>query len=336
MSSAPPGAPARVCARGVGLCRATLDAIDGRGWLLGVVVAAALVLAARPAGAQLQTCVEIVAPDSETAALTMLVRAEVDRHTTHRAATGGECQAELTVELIDLGKGNQAERWVTGRVDGQVPHREKVGADGLALAVERLLTVVLHNDPLVLRGPESNTWIAQQKRALERRSVTHFGAELYELGTALGAGVETLPGVALVIRREVSALYVGARLAGALSPSHNPDRLRLRAQFDAQIELALYSAPEANTSWFAGAMLGLVHHRFEGPAPLDGPDATGSAVSTGLSLAVRGGIETMRTSNVRVLAFLQLQAPAFISEDPDHGVVDRWVPNAVLGAGVLF
>ena len=41
-------------------------------------------------------------------------------------------------------------------------------------------------------------------------------------------------------------------------------------------------------------------------------------------------------ADVRVLAFLQLQVPAFISEDPDHGVVDRWVPNATLGVGVLF
>jgi hypothetical protein len=138
------------------------------------------------------------------------------------------------------------------------------------------------------------------------------------------------------LRRDVSALSIGARLGGALSPSHQPDRLRLRAQVDAQVELALYAAPEANVSWFGGALLGLVYQRFEGPAPLDGADATGSAVSAGLSLAVRGGIEAMRTSNVRVLAFLQLQAPAFVSSDPDHGVVDRWVPNAALGAGVLF
>jgi hypothetical protein len=307
--------------------------------LLHVAALAALLFAERPARAQQQTCIEIVAPAADSDALAKLVRAEVDRHPSHRAALAKDCQSELTVELIEIGgkTGNaQAERWVTGRINTQVPHREKVGPDGLAAAVERLLTVVMHNDPLVLHGPESNTWIAQQKRALERRSATHLGAEVYELGTALGSGVETLPGVAFVLRREVSALYIGARLGGAVSPSYRPDRLRLRAQFDAQVELALYSAPEANVSWFAGALLGLVYHRFEGPAPFDGADASGSAVSTGLSLAVRGGIEAMRTSNVRVLAFLQLQAPAFVSRDPDHGVVDRWVPTAALGAGVLF
>ncbi len=306
-----------------------------------VTALAVSVFAVVPARAQQQTCIEIVAPAAEADALTKLVRAEVDRHPSHRAALSKDCQSELTVELIEIGgksgdKSAQAERWVTGRINTQVPHREKVGADGLAAAVERLLTVLLHNDPLVLHGPESNTWIAQQKRALERRSATHLGAEVYELGTTLGSGIETLPGVAFVLRREVSALYIGARLGGAVSPSYRPDRLRLRAQFDAQVELALYSAPEANVSWFAGALLGLVYHRFEGPAPFDGADASGSAVSTGLSLAVRGGIEAMRTSNVRVLAFLQLQAPAFVSRDPDHGVVDRWIPTTALGAGVLF
>ena len=78
------------------------------------------------------------------------------------------------------------ERWVTGRINTQVPFREKVGADGIGPAVQRLLAVVLNNDPLILQGPESNTWLRRQGRALERRSVMHFGAELYELAVRLG------------------------------------------------------------------------------------------------------------------------------------------------------
>ena len=72
--------------------------------------------------------------------------------------------------------------------------------------------------------------------------------------------------------------------------------------------------------------MGLVHHRFEGPATFDGPGATGTATSSGLSLGLRGGVETMRTADVRLLAFLQLMVPAFISKDTDHGVVDQWMP----------
>ena len=209
-----------------------------------------------------------------------------------------------------------------------MPYREKVGADGIGPAVQRLLTVVLNNDPLILKGPEANTWLRRQGRALERRSVMHFGGELYELAARLGSSFDTLPGVAIIVRREVSALHVGARLGGAFNPGNDPDRLQLRAQFDAQIEAALYASPSENTSLFASALLGLVHQRFEGPAPFDGPGATGTATSSGLSLGLRGGVETMRTSDVHLLAFLQPDMPAFISHDIDHGVVDQWVPSA--------
>jgi len=289
-------------------------------------------LVPRPARAQLRTCVDIVAPAREAGALDRLVRAEVDRHPTHHAAATG-CQAYLTVELIDLGG---QERWVTGRIDTQVPQRERVGADGLGPAVERLLTVVLHNDPVLLRGPGAEGWLARSKRALEIHSVTHYGLEVYEIATSLGSSLDGLPGVALALRREVSAFYVGARVGGAFQPSTDPARLHLRAQFDAQAEVTVYAVPAASTSLFAGALIGLVYQRFQGPAALDGAGATGTATATGLSLALRGGVEALRTSDVRILGFVQLEAPAFVSRDADHGVVDRWVPSASVGAGLLF
>jgi len=301
--------------------------------LIGLLAGALLTMLAGPAAAQLRTCVHVEPGKTDRDALTRLVKSELDRHPTHRAATE-DCQAELTVELIDLGAQN--EKWVTGRINTQVPYREKVGADGIGPAVQRLLTVILNNDPLILKGPEANTWLRRQGRALERRSVLHVGGELYELAARLGSSFDMLPGVAIVVRREVSALHVGARLGGAFNPGNDPDRLHLRAQFDAQIEAALYAAPSENTSLFGSALLGLVHQRFEGPAPLDGPTATGTATSTGLSLGLRGGVETMRTSDVHLLAFLQLTLPAFISKDIDHGVVDQWMPSLALGAGVLY
>ena len=300
---------------------------------LGLLAGALLILAARPAAAQLRTCVHVEPGKTDAGALARLVKSELDRHPSHHAAVEN-CQAELTVEMIDLGA--TGEKWVTGRINTQVPYREKVGADGIAPAVQRLLTVVLNNDPLILKGPESNSWLRRQGRALERRSVMHFGAELYELGARLGSSLDTLPGIAFVVRREVSALHVGARLGGAFNPGSEPNRLHLRAQFDAQIEAALYAAPESDTSLFGSALLGLVHQRFEGPATFDGAGATGTATSSGLSLGVRGGVELMRTTDVHLLAFVQATLPAFISHDPDHGVVDHWVPTLSLGAGVLY
>jgi len=294
--------------------------------------AALLLLFAPSAAAQLRTCVHTEPGRADAEALTRLVRAEIDRHPTHRAATD-DCQGDLTVEIIDLGDG---ERWVTGRINTQVPHREKIGPDGLAPAVERLLTVVLANDPLTLQGPEANTWLNRQKRAMERRSVMHFGGELYELASPVGGSVDTLSGVAVTLRREVSALHIGARVGGAFNPGGVANHLHLHLQFDAQVETALYLSPSENTSLFASALVGLVHYRFEGPATLDGPGATGTASSSGLTLGARVGVETMRTADVRALFFLQVMFPAFSSDDPDHGVVNEWVPSAAFGAGLLY
>ena len=302
--------------------------------LTRILAGAALLLVARSAAAQLRTCVQVEPGRADAQALTRLVKAELDRHPTHRAVDK-DCQGYLTVEMIDLGA-QQNEKWVTGRINTQVPFREKVGPDGIGPAVQRLLTVVLNNDPLILKGPESNTWLSRQGRALERRSVMHFGGELYELATRLGGALDTLPGVAITARREVSALHVGARLGAAFNPSAPADHLHLRAQFDAQIEASLYASPAENTSLFGSALLGLSHLRCEGPATFDGPGATGTASSTGLSFGLRGGVETLRTANVHVLMFLQVTLPAFINGDPDHGVVDQWVPSAGIGAGILY
>jgi hypothetical protein len=294
-------------------------------------------LVARSAAAQISTCVEIQGK-SDAAALDRLVRSELDRHPTHRAATAPDCQGYLTVEVIDLGgQGNKEDgRWINGRINNQVPYREKVGPDGLAPAVERLLKVVLHNDPLVLRGPESPGWLQRQRRALERRSATHFGAEVYETVAPLGPTVATLSGLGLSLRREIDALYIGVRVGGAVDAQDHPGALRLHAQVDAQVEAALYLSPLASTTLFASALVGLAYQRFDGPAPFDGPGAVGTSTSTGVSLALRGGVEALRTSDVRLVAFLQLQAPGFVSRDPDHGVVDRWIPSVSLGAGALF
>lgn len=301
---------------------------------LGLLAGALLMMMAGPAAAQLRTCVRVEAGKADAQALTKLVKAEMDRHATHRAVDQ-DCQGYLTVELIDVG-GPQNERWVNGRINTQVPFREKVGADGIGPAVQRLLTVVLNNDPLILQGPESNTWLRRQGRALERRSVMHFGGEFYELATRIGGSFDTVPGVAFTVRREVSALHVGARIGGAFNPEARSDQLHLRLQVDAQIEAALYASPAENTSLFASAMLGLSHIRCEGPATFDGPGATGTASTSGLSFGLRGGVETLRTADVHILVFVQVTLPAFINDDPDHGVVDQWVPSAGLGAGILY
>jgi hypothetical protein len=301
--------------------------------LLGLAVIATLTAASGVARAQLRTCVEIETAPGPTDPLARLIRDEIDRHPTHRAATT-DCQGYLSIEVIDLGA--EGGKWITGRLDSQVPHRERIGSDGIAPAVERLLTILLHNDPLVLHGPQSTNWLMRQERALRLHSTTHFGLEVYELAAPVGAPLATLPGVALSLRREIDQVSIGVRLAGAFNPGAEPATLNLHTQFDAQVEAAYYFRPVESVSLFAGLLVGLVYQRFEGPALLDGAGATGVSTSDGLAVGLRAGIEALRVADVRLLAFLDLEAPAFISRDPDHGVVDQWAPSASLGIGVLF
>jgi len=307
----------------------------GRWLLCGAVALASRLAGTRPALAQLRTCVTVEGAKEATEVLTRLVRSEVDRHPTHRAASDG-CQAYLTVELIDLGAQAGEGRWLNGRINTQVPYREKIGPDGQVAAVERLLTVVLANDPFVLRDPNATSWLRRQQRALEVRSHLRVGVEVYERASWMDGSLATLPGLAVSLRREVSEFFIGVRLGGAVQSDGARGQLQLRAQVDAQLEAAVYARPSANVSLFVSGLLGIAHQRFQGPAPFDGPGAIGDATSTGVSVGARAGVEVLRISDVRGLAFLELQAPTFVSADPDHGVVDAWIPSASLGMGVLF
>ena len=202
--------------------------------------------------------------------------------------------------------------------------------------MQRLLTVVLNNDPLILKGPNRTPGSGARVGRWNNAARCTSAGRSTSWRRGWDPIVDFLPGVAIVVRREVSALHIGARVGGAFNPGREPDRLQLNTQIDAQIEGAVYASPAENTSLFASALIGLVHYRFEGPAPLDGPGATGTTSSSGLSLGVRGGVETMRTSDVRLVAFLQVAVPAFKSSDPDHGVVNNWVPSLAVGAGLLY
>src|SRR5258708_37645184 len=104
-----------------------------RSWLATVVATA--ILWCLPARAQLRTCIKVEGPGASSEELARLVRLEVDRHRTHHAVEN-DCQSHLTVELLDLGKEG---RWLTGRIDTQVPHREQVQEGELVAAAERMV-----------------------------------------------------------------------------------------------------------------------------------------------------------------------------------------------------
>jgi hypothetical protein len=285
---------------------------------------------AEDALARIRTCVTLdVASDK---ALEKLVRSELDRHTTHQFAST-ECEARLRIELIALEAGMGGRRYLTGWLDGQVPYRVEIGKGGVAPALEELLTVLLHNDPRRLRGPEAEKDVfGSGLRALRVSGQTYFGFEAYSLGAWVDGSAQTLPGLAAVVRREVGRVHIAARVAGAHSVGQQHE-LQLDTQLVAQLELALFSSATADTSVFIAVVAGYELQAFSGPGA-DGTQET--AMASGFSPGARLGVELFRVTRARAQLFAQGLVPTFVSSDGDSGVVDQWTPTLALGAAVLF
>lgn len=281
--------------------------------------------------ARIRTCVEIEAATNEHA-LVRLVRSELNRHTTHVFAER-DCEARLRVELVIVRDDAGGGRHLTGWMDGEVPYRVDIAEGGLAHAVEELLAVLLHNDPRRLRGPEAEKDVfGRGMRALRVSGQTYFGFEAYQLGAIVDGSLQTLPGLAVVLRREVGRVHIGARVGGAHSLGDR-NQLTLKTDLVAQIEGAWFSSATADTAAFLALTFGYELQGFEGPTS-DGQRAT--ALSSGFSPGMRGGVELFRVTRARAQLFVQALVPTFVSKDGDAGVVDQWTPTLALGAGVLF
>jgi len=298
--------------------------------LLAIALAAALILLAHDARARVRVCVFLDSSRPEASELRRLVMTEVDRHPTHQAVEQG-CESQLVLELVELGGDFHGERYLTGRLDSEVPHREPVPSGGLAKAVERLVTVVLHNDPRKLYGPERDDWIGRTRAAFLQRGTTHFGLELAQTMAVVGSELQTLPGAALSARREIDRIHVGARVGGATTLNAEQPALRLSQQFFAQIELALFSSADAPSAVFGALVGGLEYQRYQGVVANEPERRVQSAAMMGFSVGVRSGIEILRYSDVRFQLFCQLLLPTFAARDESSALVDQWTPTAALG-----
>jgi hypothetical protein len=300
---------------------------------ISLPILAALVLCGSPAAAQsvAETCVEVLTRRADANALRRLVMDELDRHRTHRAAES-DCLTFLRVELIETAE----QTYVTARMNAEVPHREKVSGEDLAPAISRALRVVLHNDPVRLKGPREEDFLRRSLRSLKNGRFL-FGAEVFQVGALAGEGLSTLPGVAFVARREVHRWHLGARVAFAHEVDEtNPMKLGMTSQVSAQLQVSWFPYWDADFSPYVAGLMGVDHQRFRGPARLLGAGETAKATATGLGLGLRGGAELFRTTTGRVDLFAQATLPAFSSSDEEAGVVDEWVPTVTLGAGILF
>jgi len=294
----------------------------------------ALLLLSIQAQARTPTCVEVIGAKGDAAELRRLVESELDRHRSHRAVREG-CGSYLRVELIEIDPVDGGGRFLTARINEQVPQRVRVDGRGLEPALERLLTVVMHNDPVRLRGPLTRTWLGEQGEAFVRGE-NRYAIEAFQLYTPLGDSLQSLPGLVLSAGRETRAWYLGLRLGSALAPSPPDDRAALSLWVKGELEAGLFASPTGTSSLFAALLLGAEVQRFTGPAPLLGPGARGSAVSGGFAPGLRAGLELLRVAEARVTLFAEISLPAFISTDRDGGIVDQWLPTAAIGGGAML
>lgn len=301
-----------------------------------VLLTVALCMLAAPALAQsedpstellgrIPTCVS-VSSASETDSLGRLVHLEVDRHTSHRVAQG--CTSRLHVELFTL----EGRRWLTGRIDDAVPHRLEVD-DALEVAVEELVTILLHNDPERLRRPSEDQGLSGALGRLQREGNSLWSLEVFELLGLIEGEVFNATGFGFAYRREHAQWSLALHVAFATRTSAVPQSLALMVVGDVAFDVRYAFSPDAAASGFLGLQLGLEHQWLRGPLASD-PNRRDSANRTGLFVGVRGGVELFRTTRSRLELFVQANLPLFRARDEEGDVVKNWFPTARIGVAL--
>ncbi len=298
-----------------------------------LLLAALLLGFAAPAFAstRVPTCVSVEAPVDSKPGLEKLVRAELDSHPSHYAADEG-CESQLSVELVSVPREGT---WLTGRINGQVPQRETVERGQLAPAVERLLAVLLHNDPIRLRGPVEASWVQDRARELQRGHLV-FDAAVAQSALWLGPRVQFLPAVVAGARREGDTFQLGGHILATFATGERGETLHADYRFALELDAMFWSSREATTAYFAGPVVGWEIERFEGPALLLQPPTPTEFDHHGPIVGARGGLEMMRHTDMRVFLAWEVTLPVLVAKDIDQGVISRWVPSSTLSVGLGF
>jgi hypothetical protein len=286
------------------------------------------------ADGQVATCVSVDGPASDRGALEKLVTSEVDRHPSHRAQ-GEPCDTHLHVEVIDV----QGDRFLTGRVGGEVPQRVPVeGKDGRALAsaVGELLRVVLGNDPVVLHTPGEQSFFGARVLELKDLGRNTIDFAVLETASLVADRATFLPGLRFGFTREVSMWQIGIEATFAQRLTSHPGTLDLDGLARLDLAGTLFFSKDADVAGFGGVTLGLAYQRYRGPRAADFGGGDGDYSAVGPSLGLRTGLEIFRSTSTRATLFVEGYLPMFVAKDEETEIVDTWTPGISLGAAVRF
>jgi hypothetical protein len=166
-------------------------------------------LAAPAAGAATTLCVEVRSDDAALGAgLRKLVLDEVAHYPSHSvvdrdwsdgrgssapdpAGAAPLCASRLAVELFQLA----GQRYITARVNREVPVRFGVGKDNLAERLAAALRLALRNDPVHLAtDPRELSAVQRAAHSILRRGHTRVRLELFQAIAGSDRGATFAPG----------------------------------------------------------------------------------------------------------------------------------------------
>jgi hypothetical protein len=235
-------------------------------WIWAASVLLMFVTSHARAQEKVRTCVVVEASTPERDALVRLVESEVDRHPSHRAVKDPKerCSTTLRVELIEIG----GDRFLTGRVGGEVPQRAQIAGKGgkaLETALAELLRVVLGNDPVTLKAPGGHSWLGDRVLELRDHARSRFDFAALESLNLVSDKAAFSPGLLFAFSREIVDVRVGVEAMVFENLDAHPGRLGLDTQIRLHGVVTYYLSSEADVAGFIGASIGLDHQRFSGP-----------------------------------------------------------------------
>jgi hypothetical protein len=306
-------------------------------WVSALFVGLVVVAFTTNASAEVRLCLEVKTDRDDKVGFEKLVRSELGRHPSHRASAEG-CESRLAVELFHLG----ATRYLTVRIDGEIPQRYPVASDPELLA--RLgdgISKALGNDPAYLsEDPERMSSGERAVRSVLIRGNNSYRLSLFETVARTDTGAAFAPGAAFELFRGADHFAVFARTALAGNPMaiHGSERaLRLLGQVDAGVTYEASS--RASTSGYAGLGAGLTLLKFEGRVDENDPSSVDRVNALGATLQVRLGVRFLRLYDFDCDAFLIGALPLFATKNPDallFGEDGTYTPFLQAGVGFGF